>query len=405
MDTHLEYDAVVAGHLCLDIIPQIPAMPGGLTPLLTPGKLSAVGPAVLSTGGAVSNTGLALHKLGIKTKLMGKVGDDLFGIAIRRIVDDWGSGLTEGMIVDPTVTSSYTMVINLPGIDRSFLHHTGANDTFTAADVRYGLIEQARLFHFGYPPLMRAMYADGGRELATLFRCVKATGCTTSLDLALPDAASDAGHADWAAILKATLPVVDICAPSIDEILYMLRRETYDHAKSSGGIRVTSALPAHLASQLLAWGARIVLIKLGEQGAYLRTAGRAALAALGRARPADLDAWGNRELWAPCFQAQVVGTTGSGDATIAGFLAALLRGLGPEDALTAAVAVGACNVEAADALSGIRTWEETQARIAAGWPRRPLRVAAADEPDAASAGWRFAAQDHLWHGPQDAVRP
>ena len=162
----------------------------------------------------------------------------------------------------------------------------------------------------------------------------------------------------------------------------MLRRADYDRLKSvgagspcpgspcPGGIPITPALLADLADQLLAWGVKIVLIKLGDQGVYLRTAGRAALAALGRGGPADPAAWADRELRAPCFQVQVAGTTGAGDATIAGFLAALLRGMGPEDALTAAVAVGACNVEAADALSGIRTWDETWARIAAGWPRR-----------------------------------
>ena len=36
-------------------------------------------------------------------------------------------------------------------------------------------------------------------------------------------------------------------------------------------------------------------------------------------------AWANYENWSPCFQVDVVGTTGAGDATIAGFLAALLR--------------------------------------------------------------------------------
>ncbi len=211
-------------------------------------------------------------------------------------------------------------------------------------------------------------------------------GCTTSLDLSLPDPASPAGRADWPAILRLTLPAVDICAPSIEEILYMLRRSDYDRLKSvgagspcpgspspgspcPGNIPITPDLLADLADQLMAWGVKIVLIKLGDQGVYLRTAGREALAALGRGRPADPAAWADRELWAPCFQVQVVGTTGAGDATIAGFLAALLRGMAPEDALTAAVAVGACNVEAADALSGIRTWDETWARVAAGWPR------------------------------------
>jgi hypothetical protein len=95
---------------------------------------------------------------------------------------------------------------------------------------------------------------------------------------------------------------------------------------------------------------------------------------LGRARPLAVQAWANREMWAPCFQVEVVGTTGSGDATIAGFLSALLRDMPIEEAMTAAVAVGACNVEAADALSGIRPWDETLRRVERGWPRHELTL-------------------------------
>ena len=52
------FDVVVAGHICLDIIPTIPHE----RIEFEPGRLLQVGPAVLSTGGAVSNTGLALHR-------------------------------------------------------------------------------------------------------------------------------------------------------------------------------------------------------------------------------------------------------------------------------------------------------------------------------------------------------
>ncbi len=85
-----------------------------------------------------------------------------------------------------------------------------------------------------------------------------------------------------------------------------------------------------------------------------------------------------------------MGTSGSGDATIAGFLASLLRDMTPEEAVNAAVAVGACNVEAADTLSGIRSWEETMRRVAAGWLRHELHLEA--------PGWRFDTQHGLWIG-------
>lgn len=381
------WDAVVAGHICLDIIPDLsnafPSRAGAsgapsLASLLRPGKLVEVGDAVLSTGGAVSNTGLALHRLGIQTQLMGKVGADPLGRVVRDIVSRWAAHLADGMVEDPETGTSYTVIISPPGIDRVFLHSPGANNTFGADDVRYDVVARSRLFHFGYPPLMQRTYADHGRELTEIFRRVRQLNVTTSLDMALPDPNSEAGRVDWAAILTDTLPYVGIFLPSIEEILYMLRPDSYDDLSRSGSGNlmdsVTPELLTDVSEELLALGVGIVGLKLGERGFYLRTANATKLASLGKAAPADLSDWADRELWAPCFRANLVGTTGAGDATIAGFLSALLRGLPVMQAVTMAVAVGACNVEAADALSGLLGWEETVARVAEGWEHHPMTL-------------------------------
>lgn len=395
-------DAVVAGHICLDVIPQMSQITQErFTGVFVPGRLTEVGPAAFSTGGAVSNTGLALHKLGVETQLMGKIGDDIFGQAVAQIVASHGPGLVSGMVVDPSASTSYSIVINPPGLDRIFLHCPGANDSFGAADVRYDRLAAARLFHLGYPPIMARMYQDGGAELEAIFRRAKETGVTTSLDMSLPDPTSPAGRAPWRQIVERTLPWVDVFMPSIEELLFMLHREAYDQLHAEHGsagflAHVTPDLLSDLSAELLAMGARIVGLKLGYRGLYLRTAEPGALQTAGRGRPTDAAAWAGRELWAPCFQVDVAGTTGAGDATIAGFLSGLLRGMTPEAALTAAVAVGACNVEALDALSGVRPWQETLDRIAAGWPRHELALAA--------AGWRFDRAGQLWVGPADQLQ-
>jgi sugar/nucleoside kinase (ribokinase family) len=391
------YDAVAAGHICQDVIPDLSGSPPSkFDAMFVPGRLLNVGRAAFSTGGPVSNTGLVMHKLGISTQLMGKVGNDLFGQAVRQIVASYDPHLADGMVIDEKVSTSYTIIINWPGADRIFLHCPGANDTFFAGDVRYDRVAEARLFHFGYPPLMRSMYDNHGIQLTVVYRRAKETGVTTSLDMALPDPTSAAGRANWTQILQATLPYVDIFLPSIEEILYMLRRETYDEfsAAARGGSilpLVTPELLSDLGRQLIRMGVKIVGLKLGDRGFYLRTAGRVALESIGRACPSDPTAWAEREIWAPCFQVNVVGTTGSGDATIAGFISALLRDMCPEEAITAALAVGACNVEAADALSGIRPWEETMRRVHSGWRRHELRLT--------TPGWHFAETHQQWVGP------
>jgi sugar/nucleoside kinase (ribokinase family) len=161
------------------------------------------------------------------------------------------------------------------------------------------------------------------------------------------------------------LPHVDIFIPSLEEALFMLDRSFYD----SGSWQQQMPAPYlhDLTNRILELGVAISGIKLGQDGLYLRTSTEDRLKPL--AHLIDPFTWAKRELWSPIFNVEVKGTVGAGDSTIAGFLTSLLKGLNPEDALTMACAVGACCVEAPDASSGIRSWEETVARIKAGWLR------------------------------------
>lgn len=360
----------VAGHVCLDIIPTFPIVPASLQELLVPGKLTKVGAAVLSTGGAVSNTGLALHRLGTPVMLLGKIGNDLFGEAVLSIFRRHHPALTEEMIVSDQEATSYTIVINPPGIDRIFLHDPGPNDTFSASDIQLDKLAGVRIFHFGYPPLVRQMYLNGGSQLVAMLRSIKALGITISLDMSLPDPNSEAGKVDWQTLIEAVMPHVDIFSPSIDELLYMLDRPRFVSKQP-----VDANLLRSLSSRLLALGAAVVMIKLGEQGAYIRTTDDPVrLQTMGNGVPLAIENWLDRELYEPCFQANVAGTTGAGDCTIAGLLTGILKGLSIKDAFTAAVAVGGCSVESADATSGVPHWDEVTARIKADWRRHPPMI-------------------------------
>ena len=371
-------DAVVAGHICLDIFPTFNESSAGAQ--LRPGALYNVGPALRATGGAVANTGLALHRLGMGVALMGKVGNDLFGNDILSILRAQGEHLVEAMKVSPGETSSYTIVISPPNIDRTFLHCPGCNDTFTAADLNEEILAQARLLHFGYPPLMRSMYHDGGEELARILQKAKNLDLGTSLDMAFPDPASPAGKVDWLKLLKRVMPLVDVFLPSIEELLFMLERPLWDQLMQKGHIHIaediTVPLLQRLSQQLLDMGAAIVMIKLGDQGAYLRISPDIVrLKKLGKLCPSDILAWLGQEAAESCFKAHFAGTTGSGDCTIAGFLTALLRGVfSPQETLRFAVAVGACSVEKADATSGVPHMFQVEERIAKGWHRLPSAI-------------------------------
>ena len=377
---NLQAEAVVAGHICLDIIPGMEKKSAGLDVILVPGRMAGIGPAVISTGGAVSNTGLALHRLGVRTRLMGKVGRDAFGRTILDILNGYDPSLTEHMIVSENEDTSYSIVISPPGEDRVILHCTGANDSFTADDIDYGALDGARLFHFGYPPAMERMYSDGGAELATIFRRAKKLGLTTTLDTCVPDPETGSGRAPWRKILERVLPHVDVYLPSIEELLYMidrdeLRRLEKEHGAANVVNGVTASLLNKLGGDIISMGAAVAVIKLGGRGLYAKTTGDPArLKNMGRCAPANIEDWTGRELCMPCFKVNVAGTTGSGDCTAAGFLTGVLKGFSLEKTMEAALAVGACNVEKPDAVSGVPAWEVVAERIDAGWERHKQEI-------------------------------
>ncbi|MCI0514202.1 carbohydrate kinase family protein [candidate division KSB1 bacterium] len=401
LEKNFQYDAVCAGHICLDITPAMPDVGyQTLAEIFRPGKLVNVKEVSLQPGGPVANTGLALARLGIKTTFLAKVGADEFGrittAYLRR------AGGVEGIATVDGQTSSYSIVIAPPGIDRIFLHHPGPNDWFTSDDVDYAVVSAAKLFHLGYPPIMRAMIENEGYELTKTFRLAKQCGVTTSLDLSLPDPNSYAGKVNWRQILANVLPYIDLFLPSIEEVVCCLDPDYY-HAlhQSKAGPQFIEALPIEkyreFARQLLQMGCRVVVLKAGQRGLYCRTAEESQLYGMGAAAPANIENWAHRELWCPAFLIyQIVSATGSGDAAIAGFLAGLLRGLSLERTLKTAVCVGYQNLHQLDATSGIQSWEETQA-ILENDKLRPL------EWTLDATEWYWDRNQALWFGPADIM--
>jgi sugar/nucleoside kinase (ribokinase family) len=384
---------IVAGHLCLDLIPTLPG-----EVRYTPGTLASVGPVTVSTGGCVPNTGLALHRLGAPVRLLAKVADDPLGKIVRDLLARVSDDLAEGLLDAPSENTSYSVILSPPGEDRMILHHPGPNDTFAAEDLPEDLedvLPEARIFHFGYPPIMRRMYEDSGENLRRVLNRAKHSGLTTSLDTTYPDPASEAGRADWGRVFETALPEADVFLPSLEEILLMLEPDARVEAARRGPealSRVPVERISHVGNRLVALGAAVVGIKCGARGLYLRTAPEERLKDAGPAFPGDRRAWADRELWSSAFEVRAIGTTGAGDAAVAGFLRGLLGGLPPEENVTIACAVGASSVEAADATSGVRSWEETRERFADNRKRSTVPP---------GEGWREGELPGVWIGPHD----
>jgi sugar/nucleoside kinase (ribokinase family) len=295
-----KYEAAVAGHICFDIIPNFPDTGiRKIGELLRPGKVVEVGEAALSTGGPVSNTGIGLEIYGIDVLFMTKVGGDEIGQLIINRLEKQGHA--EGVKIAEDETSSYTIALAPPGIDRIFLHYPGTNNTFTSKDIDYSLVEQSKLFHLGYPPLMRALYSNDGAELVECFRLAKEAGATTSLDMSLPDPSSESGKINWRLILEKLLPYVDIFLPSIEEAFFMLNPEEFNkRCNVAGGADIINEITpeeySEFAGIFLEMGCRMTSLKSAHRGFYFRTGSLCSFDKIGAAKPSDPEKWANREL-------------------------------------------------------------------------------------------------------------
>ncbi len=394
------YDIMVAGHLCIDVIPRFPDTGATqISEIMRPGKLVNVEEAKISTGGPVSNTGLNMKKLGNKVSFCARTGDDEFGKLIVGMLK--GIGNIEGIHPVEGRASSYTLVIAPPNIDRIFLHNPGTNNTFGSDDLDPNLIAQCRHFHFGYPPLMERIYQDDGEELKKVFQVAKEAGATTSCDMALPDPASPSGKVNWAKILGKILPYIDVYLPSVEETYFMLHPEEFLELKKKhqDADLIDIFTPddySKLADEVLSLGTKMVSLKTGHRGFYLKTGSKDTFNDIGEAKPGDFDNWHKRELWAPAFVVGEFGSaTGSGDSAIAGLLSAYLRGLSIEESLKYATCLGLQNVRVLDAVSGAKTWEVTTDMLKSDMPLIDAMIK--DEQ------WNWSEEYKLWAGPSDPL--
>ena len=365
MNANRNLDAVVAGYLGVDLLPQLKCGPAAaFGEIFRPGKLVETGPLEMSLGGAVPNTGLALQRFGARIELNGLVGTDRLGDVVVQLLSRYGN--FTGIRRTDASETAYGVVLAPPGLDRMFLESTGCNNLFCAEHVDFEATARARMFHLGYPPLMAKLFGDGGGELERILARVRRGGTATSMDMALPDPEGAAGRVDWTEILARTLPHVDFFLPIIEEILFMLDPSRYEEMTASAGDGdVVDVIPddmcAELADACLRMGARVVVLKAGTRGLWV---------ASGETRDVPLDLpsepWANQsfqENAATVDLTRFQNACGAGDACIAGFLAGVLRGESLQTCARLAAAAGRDSVYGTDTLKGLRDWSEMRKEI------------------------------------------
>lgn len=101
-------------------------------------------------GGAPCNVLSMLHNLGKKTSFIGKVGNDQFGLLLKRTLEEIGIG-TDNLVMDNEINTTLAFVHTAPDGDRSFSFYRkpGADMMLNESEIREDIIKKARIFHFG----------------------------------------------------------------------------------------------------------------------------------------------------------------------------------------------------------------------------------------------------------------
>ncbi|MDI9242808.1 carbohydrate kinase family protein [Fusibacillus kribbianus] len=368
---------VVAGTLTLDVTPVFDSQKKAksVDEVFVPGKVVHMDGIDIHPGGATSNTGLGLKVLGADVRIVGKIGKDEFGDIVYRYYDKFGAA--EDLIIDEKTATSYSIALTPPGIDRIFLHDPCAGNTFRKEDIDPALYKTAQIFHYGYPPVSRMLYLNGGAECIAMLKEAKEAGIATSVDMCAVDPECESGKEDWKDIMRRMAPYVDFFEPSIEELMFYLDREKYNRlyeAAENGdmiGLLDMERDVRPLAEMLVEWGAGVVLVKCGYRGLYMAASDGERLRAIGGDLKLDEADWAGARVFERSYVPEkVLSGTGAGDTTIAAFLYAVTLGYSRSRCIQLAAATGASCVEAYDALGGLKSFEELEKKIDAGWAKQ-----------------------------------
>jgi sugar/nucleoside kinase (ribokinase family) len=292
---------VVADHVC----PPLHHLPES-------GELVVVDDLLLNIGGGAANTATDLARLGVRAGICARVGDDIFGRFATESLRSCGVETT-ALAIDPSLPTSQTLIVNVRGQDRRFIHTVGANAQFVAADLDSALGRSPRVLHIGYFLILPRLDA---RELAERLALAQKGGTLTLLDVATP------GPGHYLEPLKVVLPYTDVFVPNTDESQLIL------------GV----SDPIQQARIFHELGAKRVIITCGEHGSVSFS--------------------DKLKVKIGAYHVPFVDGSGGGDAFNAGYILGLLEDRPEIDCLQLASAVGASCVRAVGTTAGVFTRAE-----------------------------------------------
>lgn len=274
----------------------------------TPARVS------LQAGGAATNTACWLAHDGQDATLIGAIGDDAFGSFVRTHLNVLR--VTDLLVTVPgSATGTCVVIVDASG-ERTMLPDPGANAGLTPRDLPASAFRSGDHLHLsGYTLLHSATRAAGMDAL----RRARQADMTTSLD-----PASAAPLAQNPTVLDPAMSLIDVLI-----------------ANEAEAEVLTGLSDPHLALAALADRVPTAVVKLGSRGSIARRRGALNSATLAAETPGSFPTFGAHadaaeSATARAVDAEIIDTTGAGDAFAAGFLPAWVAGLPLSDCLTAA---------------------------------------------------------------------
>lgn len=259
-------------------------------------------------GGQVATALLACARLGLRATYQGAVGDDDAGERVLEPLRREGVDVSAVRVVEGAPTQLAVILLDRSSGERTVLWYRDPRLSLEVHDLQRGRIEQARALHL-----------DGGDPEVGIWAAKVARECgipvVLDADTAVPGTAELLAHVDF--------PIV---SQTFSENFFGTRD------------------PREAARGLVAYGARMGVVTLGEIGAVARL--------------------GSRDLESPAYRIAVADTTGAGDVFHAAFAWALLEGLDAVGCLRAANAAAGMNCRAVGAQGGLPTRIELEAFLA-----------------------------------------
>ena len=232
----------------------------------------------MSSGGCAANFANAISRLGLRTRFIGKLGNDIFGKFVRKSLEgDDGDGI-DLRVVRGNKTG-VTFALTFEDNTRSFITYPGSNRELSIDDINLDLIE-GRYLHIA------SFFLQGLRENTTkIVNYAHDKGMVTSFDTGWDPSGWSEKDTE---LVRNVLKDVDIFFPNLREaeaITNLPDREK-DRDKTC--------------DKLLDLGPEIIALKMGSSGSYIATT--------------------DEKVLIEPFGVNVVDTTGAGDVFNAAFI-------------------------------------------------------------------------------------